>query len=382
MAAPGAIFADDFARVTARGNRLVLRLQAPAPDLLSRLALPFFCAVPPRTPIAPNGLSAPLPSAGPYFIAEWAHNRLVVLRRNPHYRGPRPRGAARIELAIGQRPGDSVARVETGAIDWYPIERASPQVSRGKRARVARTTSTRMLVFNNRSGRPFAAKRLRMAVAHALNRTELARVGGYPYGTPTDRLISPLAPGYRPGRLYPLRLSEPSRARARALAAGHVPASVVLVASNRAPASGQAEMIKVELRAIGIEVKVQLFPSAIPECWPARDWDLTLADWRPDHTDPSALFRHLFEGLAECVVEPPGPALDAAWRKRFAAADSKSGPARLRALGRLELDLLAKDLPATGLYVHNALNLFSERIGCAGTHHVYVVDLAALCLRR
>ena len=54
--------------IVAKGDRLTLRLAAPAPELATLIALPFFCAVPVGTPIDPNGVRN-VPSAGPYYVA-------------------------------------------------------------------------------------------------------------------------------------------------------------------------------------------------------------------------------------------------------------------------------------------------------------------------
>ena len=45
--------------VVARGNRLTIRLVAPAPDFPARIAQPFFCAVPTNTPIEPGAQAKP-----------------------------------------------------------------------------------------------------------------------------------------------------------------------------------------------------------------------------------------------------------------------------------------------------------------------------------
>ena len=53
--------ATHIAGVVARGNTLTIRLTAPAPDLVARLAMPFFCAVPIGTPIDPKAFAASPP---------------------------------------------------------------------------------------------------------------------------------------------------------------------------------------------------------------------------------------------------------------------------------------------------------------------------------
>ena len=75
--------------MVAHGDTLTIRLLAPAPDLLSRIAEPGLCAVPSDTPIDPNGVRT-IPSAGPYYVASYTPGQGIVLVRNPNYRGSRP----------------------------------------------------------------------------------------------------------------------------------------------------------------------------------------------------------------------------------------------------------------------------------------------------
>jgi YVTN family beta-propeller protein len=56
--------------IAADGDTLTVRLVAPAANLPTRLAMPFFCAVPPGTPVDPNGVRA-IPTAGPYYVASY-----------------------------------------------------------------------------------------------------------------------------------------------------------------------------------------------------------------------------------------------------------------------------------------------------------------------
>ncbi len=55
--------------VVANRDTLTIRLRAPAPDFLSRIAEPAFCAVPSNTPI--KGTRGVIPSAGPYYVASY-----------------------------------------------------------------------------------------------------------------------------------------------------------------------------------------------------------------------------------------------------------------------------------------------------------------------
>ena len=117
--------ASHIAGVVATGDTLTISLLAPAPDFLSRLALPAFCAVPSNTPINRDGVRV-IPSAGPYYVASYTPGQGVVLTRNPNYHGSRPRHFARIQLAVGISTQRAVAEIEAGTADYTAIGLDAP----------------------------------------------------------------------------------------------------------------------------------------------------------------------------------------------------------------------------------------------------------------
>src|SRR5918995_67727 len=98
----------------------------PRADLPTRMALPYFCAVPMRTPIVMNGLEEPIPAAGPYYLAAHVGDVVAVVKRNPNYGGTRPQ---RLDAIVFRRPA-----VAKGA--------ANAEVKRGGPTTSASTTGT------------------------------------------------------------------------------------------------------------------------------------------------------------------------------------------------------------------------------------------------
>jgi ABC-type transport system substrate-binding protein len=90
--------APHISGVVASGNTLTIRLVKPAPDILSRLALTFFCAVPLDTPVDPKGVRT-IPAAGPYYVSSYTPGQGAELVRNPNYHGGRPRHFDRMLLS-------------------------------------------------------------------------------------------------------------------------------------------------------------------------------------------------------------------------------------------------------------------------------------------
>ena len=124
-----------IAGVTAIGDTLTIRLLAPAPDFLSRIAQPAFCAVPSNTPI--KGTRGVIPSAGPYYVESYTPGQGVVLARNPNYHGSRPHHFARIQLAVGIPARRAFAEIEAGTADYTDLASYSSTTIAARAARLA-----------------------------------------------------------------------------------------------------------------------------------------------------------------------------------------------------------------------------------------------------
>jgi ABC-type transport system substrate-binding protein len=134
MASPGQAFFGDIVGaadmiagrattltgVTVDGNTLRITLVRPAGDFLARLAMPFACPLPLTVPVSPDGIPAPVPSAGPYYIASWTPRNQITLLRNPNYQGTQP-FFDRFDVSIGLPLETIRLNVESGAADYGPV---------------------------------------------------------------------------------------------------------------------------------------------------------------------------------------------------------------------------------------------------------------------
>ncbi len=292
-------------------NRLVIRLQAPAPDLPIRLALPFFCAVPSGTPVDPRGLRT-IPSAGPYYLAAYARNDAVVLKRNPNYSGPRPRHAQEIDVQIGVGRTETVRDVEAGRVDYaldgIPPDQATRLTRRyganspaGKAGRQQYFVNPLPGVFYlalNTSRPLFSSVRMRQAVNYAIDRRALARLGtratGLP-GIPTDQYLPPGMPGYRDVSIYPI---DPNLKEARRLADGRH-GTAVLYTCDTPPCRQAAAIVKRDLARIGIDVQIKIFGYGVRVAKIAtkgEPFDIGEIGWSADYQDPANFLNELFDG--------------------------------------------------------------------------------------
>jgi YVTN family beta-propeller protein len=387
-----------IAGVSARGMRLAIRLERPAPDLTARLAARYFCAVPPSTPITPKGVDA-VPSAGPYYVASHVPKRSLVLRRNPNYDGPRPHRLTEIRYTIGVPAERAVAAVEAGRADYVVLN--PPDLTQGAPAELGRRLTKRYgarseaaragrqqlftqpslsvysFVFNTRRG-PFTDPRLRRAVSFAMDRRALAaHTGGGESGRPTDQFIPPGLPGFEDAAVYPL--GGPDLESARRLTGGRR-RQAVLYTCDLPGCTRHGQILKSNLRAIGIDLTVRQF--LLGEMFerigdPSEPFDIAYWNWFVDYADPSGYINSQF---ARAGVRP-GLFEDPDIERRMADAASLTGDARLRAYAKLDRDLAANAAPAAAFATGTASYFLSARMGCQVLHPIFGLDLAALCIR-
>ena len=390
-----------IAGVSAEGDQLVVRLTRPEADFVTRISTPWFCAVPADTPTVPLGTSI-IPSAGPYYIAEYVPKRRIVLRRNPNYDGPRPAGLAEIDYEIGVPPDEAIARVEEGDADLYqnglvntiePDEVARLDRLYGAHSKAAAAGDQRLfiapqltsyfLVFNTTKA-PFDDARLRRAVNFAVDRGAIASA---PFpgttGRPADQILPPGLPGYADAAIYPL--GGPDLQRARELAAG-LDTPAVLYVCNLPECTQLGETLRANLARIGIDLEVRAFP--IGEMFerihaPGEPVDLALYNYIADYPDPYDFINFLFHEESDLSKAGLFTGLFAGtdFDRRMNEAAALTGDERYRTYAALEHDLIAKGAPIVPYASGTTVSLFSERIGCQVQQPIYGIDLGRLCLR-
>ena len=376
--------------ISAHGNRLTIRLERPAGDFLARLSLPNFQAVPIGTPIVNGGVQRPIPSAGPYYIADRFGDERLVLERNPNYRGPRPHRLERIVYDLNNSTRRILQRINSGQADFTADQqqlsdfapngmldaRYGTRAGTDRRLYLTPFAAFSSIQFNTHRA-PLSDARLRRAISYAIDRRRLAAVTG---GAPTDQYLTARMPGYHKHAIYPLR---PDVARARALA-GPVNRPLVLYTCTSAQCTEQAQLVTAELGRIGIRVSVKNLDnpfSAVAQ--PGAKWDLLATGWFFDWPDPSSLFDVLVADVGYRPSWAPAPALDEpAVDARLSKLAAMPPPRRYPASSLEEAKLLRTNPPYAAYENPIQPQYFSDRIGCKVFQGVYgLVDIGALCVK-
>jgi ABC-type transport system substrate-binding protein/class 3 adenylate cyclase/streptogramin lyase/tRNA A-37 threonylcarbamoyl transferase component Bud32 len=387
------------------GDRLSITLRRPAPDFPARIALPFFSAVPLGTPALAHGVGQPIPSAGPYYLAAHIDDLAEVIKRNPHYKGPRPHELDAFVYDDALEVSAGALRVSRNQADYvfgdrppYPDElqptsrlarrygEGSPAAKAGQqRYFLPAASAVNMLSFNTSRG-PFRDPSLRKAVNYALDRRALA---GVTTSQPAESILPPGVPGAGGPAIYPLDRSD--LAKARALMHGrHVKAVLYSGSPDGCSRCAEtAERVVQDLGAIGIDVQVKLFDDRFGEAGkPNAAWDLIAITWLMDFADPSDFVDALLvpgRNLGYAYPWPLARSAGPGWPERVRAAYAVAGPGRAAAYRRVVAAMFRAAPPVAVYGLQNAPpQLFSSRIGCQvfRPQDSGYVDLAALCLRQ
>lgn len=369
---------------------LEIRTTRPLPDLVARLAMPFFCPVAPGTRLEPEGVNDP-PGSGPYYVAERRPNRHLLLRRNPYYRGSRPRRVDRIEMAIGINQDRCLAMTERDEVDYCadgltPTDYAALAAKYGvNRGRLFVHPTNTVVFYALNTDRPAFKNNpwLRRAINYAVDRPSLVRTSGHLGARRTDQILPPaLAAG---ADVYPLQ--GPDLAKARALARGHLPADrrLILYAGNRTSQLARADVLRYQLQEIGLDVELRQFVRGnhFDKCETRGEpFDLCERTWTADYLDAGSYLRPLFDGTTIEATENTNTSYldDPRVNARIVRIDRMPfGAARARAWAKLDVDVMRQQAPVIAFQVVNQRDFVSRSFGCYLYHPVYGVDLAAAC---
>ncbi len=371
-------------------------------NLVDRLATPWFCAVPPDTPIDREGVD--LAALGGPLLRRLVRPRPIAsccagIRTTP---GTRPQELEEIRYEIGVSPESAIEQVEAGEADYVgrdsarvaravagdAVRRLAAALRAGQRGRASRAPAAlhpaRADALTTSSSTPTAARSpTRGCAGPSTTRSIAARSPintGIGAAGKADRPVHPAGDagvrgrGDLPARRPRPRHGAPTRRRRERARASSTRATL-----PGAPATPRS--CARTWRAIGIELDVRQFPlgeffEPDPDAGRAlgpRLLELVLRLRRPGH-----LHQRPVRGRRR--PRPPSR------RSRDPAADGRRGAAeRRRAAACLRASSTATSreqaVPAVPFASGTITHFLSARMGCQVLHPIYGLDLAALCVR-
>ena len=311
---------------------------------------------------------------GPYYLSGNIGGVVAVLRRNPDYRGSRPRRLAAIVYREQPRTGEAVAGIQAGQADFV----AEPDPALAQQTTVARhfgqptaghprryfmtpLLATDELAFDTRRG-PFADPRLRQAVSYALDRPALAAALG---DLATDHYLPPGMPASPERHVSPLTGSD--LRQARALAGPRTERATLAVCSDPGCLK-LGQIIQANLERIGLHIQLRPYAGAIASATSQPGANIVLARVFAPYPDPVAFLKTALGGrFAQDRLD------------NLARLDRSQ---RLAAAGQLELQLIRGPAPLAAIGTPAIPEFFSARVSCHITQPLqFGADLSSLCLQ-
>jgi peptide/nickel transport system substrate-binding protein len=373
--------------VTTNGRKITFQLTKRASNFPSLTTT--ICAVPPNLPADPEGAKAPLPSPAPYYVGEYVPGERLVLDRNRFYTGTRPHHLDRIVADLAADEGSIVDEVASGKVDWGFVTNttwAERTAELARRYGINRTQFfvdplpfVRMFVLN--TSRPLFRNnvKLRQAVNFAADRAALTTALGPSNATPTDHYLL----GFKTKRIYPLK--GPDLATARKLARGRTRSGkAVLYTRDAVVDLAQAEILRQNLKAIGIQLQVVKFPGQVifdKLASGRKEFDIGRIGWGTvvGPQDPSLL--GIFDGRTLGRSDNTNWSyFDSSKVNRLLDAASRlTGAKRYQAYEKLDVQISRDAAPAIPYAFQNSITFVSARVGCVVRNPTF--DLTAACLK-
>ena len=201
------------------------------------------------------------PGSGPFRFVEWKANQRIVFERYENYWGPKPyldkvilrpiRNATVRFTAL--RVGD-VDIIERTPYEWVN------QITAGKIKGVKIIKSANAgyrSVFFNVVDPPFNNKKLRLAVAHAIDKKNILQAAYFGFGGIADQKYPKGHTWYVEG--IPSPSYDPAKAKKLLMEAAYDGATIVMNVQKGDVPEAMATVLQAQLKRVGVNIRLQIF---------------------------------------------------------------------------------------------------------------------------
>jgi peptide/nickel transport system substrate-binding protein len=292
-------------------GKTTIHLVKPYGAFVDVLAVPGVSYMPPSTPMKPEPNSPPV-GIGPYVIKNVQPNVGFTLALNPTYASEAipgiPAGHMTVNVKVESNTTTEASDVLNNSADVFDwgdtippalIQQVSQQHDRYK----AYETNKTFYWFLNTTQKPFTSTLARQAVAYAVDRPALARIGSGAL-VPGCFLLPPQMVGHPTGACpYGNVNASPDVAKAKQMVqqSGMAGQPVTVWAENRQPRLQWAENYAQTLNAIGFKATLKTIADAdyFSTIETLKNHPQTgFADWQQDFPNPTDFYQNLVDANA------------------------------------------------------------------------------------
>ena len=337
-------------------------------------------------------------TSGAYYVSDYRRSQYLRLLKNPHFEdrtgsmGVMP-FTPRVRLDFLNNQEQEIRLFLRGdydliddlAPDYFDLlARKSPALVRD----LGPSLNTEQMWFNQAPGSPLPAwekgwfqnQAFRLAVSHAINRADLARLAYQGHATPANSFVSPAnVLWYNKGLASPqasLQDAKASLAKAGFRlsgnvlqdAGGHAVKFSILTNAGNAARKKMATLIQQDLLALGIQVSVVTldFPSLIERLMHSQDYEACLLGLENVDPDPNSMMNVWLSSSPNHQWSPSEKTPSTPWeaeidRMMNLQASTPDQARRKQAIDRIQ-EIVAEQQPFIYLVYPNALIAVSGRL--------------------
>jgi peptide/nickel transport system substrate-binding protein len=230
---------------------------------------------------------------GPFKLAQWEQNQIIVLEKNPHYFKPGLPYLDRIELRIMKEGVTRVTALRAGEVDFanaVPREHVE-RLARDGKVQLLKGRETQRISTQFNQGQPvFKDARVRRALlGYGIDRQAIAKTALLGMAQPLWSFVPSGSKGHIDfGEQYPY---DPEKAKALLKEAGYDERNplryTIMTHGGEAALPTIATILKTQYAKLGVEVTVEVIdrPIFLRRMYRDRDWDqlvnLTAAAFDP-----------------------------------------------------------------------------------------------------
>ena len=293
--------------------------------------------------------TAPL-GTGPFLVSEWVRGDRIVLTKNKDYHVKGLPHLDKVTFRFIPDPNSALAALKAGDIDVAAFGMGPenvPDLKKDPRLQVilGDTTNDVILSMNN-SKKPFADKRVRLAITHAINKEEVLKGAMFGYGKILGSNVDPLNPYFVD--LSKAKPYDPEKAK-RLLAEAGYPNGldvVLKVAPQYYYTVRTGEVLVSQLAKVGVRVKMEQIEWGqwLSQVWREANYDMSIIGHAEpwdinNYANPKYYFRWD----------------DAEFQKLFKESEVTVDDKKRRELYVKMQKMLAEEAPAVWLYMHPRL---------------------------
>ncbi len=313
---------------------------------------------------------------GPFKYKSRSVQENIILEKNSEYWGE-PAYLDEVVFKIIENTDAMSLALQSGSIDIAVHRIASDleNIDRNKYDFVETPSNIVQAMYLNNAAEPLNDIRVRQALNYAVNIDDVIAMTNDGLGVPLGSSIYPSFGKYFMPELADAYPYDPEKAKSLLKEAGAEGMSLTItVPSNYTVHVNAAQVIAEELKAVGIDAKINLVEWAtwLSDVYQGRSFEATVVGFDASYLTARALLERFMSDNAKNMINFNNADYDAAMKAAFAATDDASQTEYYKTAEKI----LSDEAANVYLMDPNEITVISKKLGGYVSYPMFVIDMA------